>query len=513
MARILDTAKLEWGNKYEGRPLTPNESDWCYNGLDCCVTLEVANVLLQQLDNTTAQTYQFSRDLMGPILEMTTRGILVDQARRNSVLREYKHQIANIGGQLDAIIREGIGLPEFNWRSSTQLKRLFYEVLDLPAIRKRNANGIMAPTVNREALEKLASYFIAEPITNRLLLLRDVDRKRSFLETGIDNDGRMRANFNIAGTNSGRLASSMSDFGTGTNLQNVDRELRSVFISDPGKIFINLDLEQGDSRNLGALCWEYFVEQHGEKFAGAYLDACESGDLHTRVSMMSRPHLPWTSDMKANRKIADQLYYRQDSYRQLDKKLGHGSNYLGQPKTMARHARVPIQEVETFQKNYFKAFGCIPAYHQYVRDELKEVGYLTTPFGRRRKFFGRYNDEATVREAVAYRPQSMTAEEINLGMLALFRTQKVEMLCQVHDSLLFQCAETDVDKVVPMALELTRIHLPLTRGRDFVVPSEAKIGYNWGDFSEENPNGLTKWKGTNDRKRIETPKLSIKSFL
>lgn len=200
---------------------------------------------------------------------------------------------------------------------------------------------------------------------------------------------------------------------------------------------------------------------------------------------------------------------------------------------MAQHSKVPITEVQEFQNNYFKAFPCISAYHSYVRAELKEIGYLTTLFGRRRKFFGRHNDEATIREAVAYRPQSMTAEEINIGMLRLFRENRVELLCQVHDSLLIQCDEKDVNEIVPWALKTLQVHLPLVRGRDFVVPTEAKVGYNWGDVVfhtkddaakglcrvdqvgtvKENENGLMKWKGSHERKRVETPKLSLQSLL
>lgn len=534
MARILNTAELQPGNRYGQRALTRNESDWIYNGLDCCVTLEVLHEIKPQLDNVTTNTYEFSKSLQGPILEMQMRGMLVDKPRRAEVLRSYKKQITQLEAQLYAIIEDGIGLPQMNWRSNAQLIKLFYGVLGLHPIRKRNSNGDMAPTVNRDALEKLGDYLIAEPIVNRLLLLRDIDKKRSWLETEIDSDGRMRTNFNIAGTNTGRLASSVSDFDTGGNMQNVDRELRSVFIADEGRIFINVDLEQADSRNLGACCWEFFVHEHGEAWAGKYLDACESGDLHTRVSMMSRPNLPWTDDMKANRLIADQKFYRNDSYRDLDKKLGHGSNYIGQPPTMARHAKVPIDEVKTFQKNYFEAFACIPAYHQYVREELKEFGYLITPFyGRRRKFFGREKDDATVREAVAYRPQSMTADAVDTGLIRLFDANRVWLHVQVHDSILLSCEEARVAEVVPWVLEQLRVRHVMAKGREFLVPSEAKIGYNWGDVQlygqddfvagrckkdeigtvKGNPDGLMKWKGEHKRKRTESKQLSLADYL
>lgn len=516
--KIIDTSTLG------ERPLSRNENDWVYNGLDCCVTAEINDVLRGYQDNMSSATYAFSTALQAPVLEMSSRGIKVNRRRRFEVLRDYKTQIEQLSNQLTELVREGIGAPVVNkvnksgtkywWRSPHQLKNILYDVMQLPVQRKRNAEGVFAPTVNREALEKLDVYFLAEPIIRHLLLLRDIDKKRSWLETEIDSDGRMRSNFNIAGTNTGRLASALSDLGTGGNLQNIDRELRSVFIADPGMKLGNCDLEQGDSRNLGALCWERFVEKHGEKFAGAYLDLCESGDLHTAVSRMARPHLSWTDDPVLNRKLADTKYYRNDSYRDLDKKLGHGSNYLGSPPTMAKHAKVPRSEVEEFQGNYFRALPCIPQYHQFVRDELSEHASLTTLFGRRRYFFGRASDAATVREAVAYCPQSMTAEEINLGMLDVWRANRVQLLCQVHDSILFQYPEEMEAEIIPWVLKQLKRQLVLARGREFYVPAEAKVGWNWGEFdATKNVDGLVKYKGLDLRKRTDLDwKLSFRSL-
>lgn len=485
--------------------LSADDRHWAYNGLDCCVTLEVLQAIRPQLDNVTSSTYAFSKALQGPILEMSSRGVRINHERRNWVMKEFGEKAAKVEAQLTRMF-DAVGTP-VKWSSPTQLKEFFYDVLGLTAIRKRNANGVMAPTVNRDALERLSGYFIAEPFCNRILLLRDLAKKRQFLETELDSDGRIRSSFNIAGTNTGRLASSMSEFGTGTNLQNVDRDLRSVFIADPGMKFVNVDLEQGDARNVGAICWNKFVHERGERFAGSYLDACESGDLHTTVAKMVWPKLQTKAD-------AEVLFYRQDSYRQLAKKLGHGSNYLGQPRTMARHTKVSQQIIEDFQAAYFKAFGCIPLWHDSVADQLP---CLTTLLGRRRMFFGRAlpkgtkGDNPTLREAVAYEPQSLTAEQINLAMLAVWRAELAQIMIQVHDSLLLQVREEQADELIPKILQTMRVTIPLAKGRDFIVPLDAKVGWNWGDHSEANPDGMMKYKGADGRKRQEWPsKLTIR---
>jgi DNA polymerase I-like protein with 3'-5' exonuclease and polymerase domains len=97
----------------------------------------------------------------------------------------------------------------------------------------------------------------------------------------------------------------------------------------------------------------------------------------------------------------------------------------------------------------------------------------------------------------------MTAEEINKGMLEVWRANKVQLLVQVHDSILFQFPEELEDEIVPWALNTLRIPLDLAGGRNFVVPTEAKVGWNWGDFAKDNPDGLVKWKGGDDRKRSD----------
>jgi DNA polymerase I-like protein with 3'-5' exonuclease and polymerase domains len=163
--------------------------------------LEVLDALLPQLDNLTAATYEFSRALQAPVLEMNTRGVLVDEEERWRVVAGYRKQIEFLQGQLYTILKEGLGV-DINWRSSQQLKHLFYEVLGYAPIKKKGKI-----TVDRDALEKLQLQFLARPIIAHILLLRDIAKKEGFLRTEIDSDGRIRTSFNIAGTNTGRFSS------------------------------------------------------------------------------------------------------------------------------------------------------------------------------------------------------------------------------------------------------------------------------------------------------------------
>lgn len=530
MAEIINTADLDF-TRYNS-----DEIYWLYNGLDCCVTRDVFDNLYPLTDDIARQTYEFSKSLQAPVLEMNLRGLRVNKKRRMRVISDLRQKIERLEEQFNLIVREGVGVENCNWRSPKDLKNLLYDVMGLPVVKKRNANGIFAPTTDENALEKLSQHFYAEPIANHIIALRGLGKAMSFLQTGVDTDGRMRTSFSIAGTVTGRFASSETEWETGTNLQNVTESLRSVFVADPGMKFCNLDLEQGDSRNVGALCWNLFHDADrdkitrmlrlskflgpkdvwdgpvGEEFAGTYLDACESGDLHTIVTkMVYKDKLPWGT--APDREVAETLAYKHYDFRFLSKKSGHGSNYLMQPPTMARNARCTVGMAKEFQEEYFAAFPCIPAWHGNVFWELENLGFLISPFNRRRFFFDRPTEGSTRREAVAQVPQSMTGDEINRGIIKLWRANRVQLLVQVHDSILFQYPEELEDEIVPWALEAARVPLTLARGREFVVPTEAKTGWNWGNHADDNPDGLKKWKGGDTRKREETHfQLSLSDF-
>src|SRR5438445_12437049 len=113
---------------------------WIYNALDCCLTAEVLDVIKPQLDNITRNTYEFSKSLQAPVLEMRMRGIKVDQHWRDRTIDSYTNDLKSIESNLNRILVEGIGF-QINWNSPAQLKRLLYEVLGLPPQKKRNGKG------------------------------------------------------------------------------------------------------------------------------------------------------------------------------------------------------------------------------------------------------------------------------------------------------------------------------------------------------------------------------------
>ena len=467
------------------------ERDQCYNGLDTLVTAEVLEVLLPELDNQTSATYAFSKALQGPCLEMRLRGVRIDLARRDEVVEEFVNKIDHLEQNLQRIVGEAFGLWDFNWRSNKDLMELFYDQVGIPVIRKKGR-----PTVNRDALERMEAYLIARPLVAHIKAMRDLGKKVSMLKTEIDADGRIRTSYNIGGTTTGRLSSSFSEFGTGTNLQNIEESLRSVFIADRGMKLGYFDAEQGESRCVGATEWNLFND-------GRYLDACESGDLHTSVAKLCWKDLAWTGNLAVDKELAEEPYYRHYSRRFMCKKIGHGTNYGGQPETISTQAKVPIGMIIDFQPTYFSAFPAHLQWHDWTDRTLRREGMLTSLTGRRRHFFGRRNDADTLRAAIAYDPQGSLADIVNQGMLQVWRERVCILLMQIHDAVIVQYPEELEDEVIPVIKQLLLHKVELNNGRGLVIPYGCKTGWNWGEFTATNPNGLKSYKGQDKRRRIE----------
>lgn len=532
MAKLFDTQHL---TEKTMRMLTGNEASWIYNGLDCCVTAEIFSELSSQMKEESPEvreTYSNSLRKLAPIMEMSMRGTKIDERARWDTVREIEDKLSFLDGNFQHIAKEVFDT-QINWRSHVQLKKLFYDVFGCKPIKKRNAQGFYAPTVNEEALETISKFYIHAGFFARyVLVMRSLHKQVGFLKTEIDPDKRMRTSYNITGTNTGRLSSRLSEFGTGTNLQNVNRSLRFPFVSDPGMYFVNIDLEQADGRNVGAICYQTFIDMSrdeitilareaglirksevwtgpiGYELAASYLDACESGDLHTTVCRMVWPGLDWPAEEASWKKFCDGIIaHGQDSYRQLSKKGGHGTNYYGTPRTMAKHLHTGTKVISDFQDRYFGAFPTIKLWHAYVIRCIKETGTVTTLFGRRRMFWGRANDASTHRQAIAYAPQSMTGEQIDRGLTQIWeQLPHVQLINQVHDSILFQIPFDNHQETIQQCLEVMQVELTLKQGRKFIVPLDAKCGWNWGDYDygnpDANPFGLKGWSGEETRRYL-----------
>ncbi len=460
-----------------------------YNGLDCCLTLEVFEEVMNQFPQTPA-IYSFERAIQAPYLEVMLRGFKVNESARRVAATELNIRMNALQVTLDTLARGFWGKP-LNPRSPTQLKDFFYRAMQLPEV-WISQKGEKKLSTNREALEKLEVYLHARPIIACILAIRDLGKQLDVFESEIDSDGRFRTSYNIAGTETGRPSSSKNAFGTGGNAQNIAESLRWPFIADAGYKIGVVDLEQVEARDVGFLCGCLFNKWR-------FLDACESGDLHTNNSKLVWKEKAWTGDPKRDRALADAIFYRDFSFRDMSKRGGHLSNYYGTAWTMGRVLKIPQAHAEEFQARYVRgrvadpkrgipaiepAYPEIAEWWQWTAQQLQTTGILQNLFGRQRHFFGRANDDATLREAIAFQPQSTTADRMNLGMWRVWKYMpEVQLLAQTYDSITFQYLDkgpTYEADIIGRVLEHIKVELVAQNGRKFVVPGEAKVGWNWG---------------------------------
>lgn len=472
-----------------------------YCGFDTLITSEVFENIRQQLDEYSSLVYVFERAMQSVAICMGRRGIRIDQDEHPKLLAElYKRHFALTGMRKDekgkwVIVDKAAPLQQFalalwdkpiNYNSPVQLKELFYGSLELPYVYDKKG-GKKVVTTNRDALEKFADRDLrARPIANAIMRARDIEGQIEVLERGIDQDGRMRFSFKVAGTETGRWASAKNVFGGGGNIQNITMRLRRLFIPDPGYVFLYADLKTAES-----IAVAYLSEDEN------YIKACESGDLHSQVAY----DIWGVSKDKAK----TEKWYRDFTYRDMSKRGGHLSNYLGSHFMMARALKITQKMALEFQDKYFTKYSKIPLWHQKEITELQSKGILTTPFGRKRTFWGRLSDEATKREAIAHKPQSMVGDYMNIGLWRVWNylePEGLQVLLQCHDAILTQVPKDKVDYFASRMVEYLRVKV-LVNDRIMQIPAELKTGYNWAEadpskrlFDDGNERGLRDYSHT-----------------
>lgn len=390
----------------------------------------------------------------------------------------------------------------------------------------RNTKNEYTPAADRESLEKIlkaesdtryAAYWAA-PFAQVCLAISDLSKSLGFLNCKLEH-GLFKASFGAV-TETGRLSSRQNAQGFGSNAQNVTPKLRHVFVAPPGEKLVLADYAQIESRIVAAICYRLFGLQN-------YIAGTESGDLHSLAASMVWPDLSWPEEftiehcikygpfpkdmLKAAKKLASAPFYRGKSRRDVSKTLGHGTSYCGKPPQMSKHSHIEVKLIEHYQQVFFTAFPEIAKWHQWVVQQVQTKGEIVTMLGRARRFFGRPNDDSTIREAVAYEPQSVAADYCNKALLRLHKLQLANefpatIRLSKHDELVVTCKESLEEKVVAIMREQMEEHITLVSPagvtRDWFVPAEVESGWNLGRKSEDNPNGIS--HPLDGRKRIET---------
>ena len=527
MATIINSNQL---NSYQFRG---DEQLWVYNGLDTMLTAELKQNMEPNLNENTAGIYKFERAMLGPAISIMRRGVRIDHKRRKELLSGkfnadgeqiepgLEQRIKNVAARFNYLAMEIWG-KEINLNSPKQLYNFFYgeEGLQIPEIYSFKGGKRRVSTDNDTMEKMILNYLRAVPLANLLLRYRDLNKKQYVLRSKVDADGRWRSTYNVSGTETGRWSSRTSPFQTGTNMQNITKELREIIIPDKGMAMFYADLEQAESRATAYLSGDV-----------NYIKACEGGDLHTDVCKMVWRDLPWTGNLKDDKVIAEQIFYRHFTYRDMAKRGGHGTNYYLTYKSMARRLHIEERMACRFQLEYYGgqqpledlhrwgyddliekgqrvllydkeeehdveyvilegAFPGIRIWHRTIENELRATGKLVTPFGRERQFWGRLNDDTTLREAIAFKPQSLVGDILNYGLLRMWNELEpryMQTLGQVHDAVLGQVPIEEIENVEPLLIRCLMNPIEVN-GRIMSIPAEVL----WS---------TTSWKDVKKRKK------------
>ena len=476
----------------------PEDQRWRYNLQDCVYTREVGEVLTESLTAMgLSQVDAWQQELFWPVLKAMLRGVRVRPEIKQQMALDIQEELSHREAFLFNVLGHSI-----NPRSSLQMQALFYDDLKQPPILKRTqiqGRFVMRPTCDDEALTKIAAREpILRPICHAIADIRTLEKfLNDFVLMPLDEDGRMRCSFNIAGDAGGksapysyRLSSSKNPFGSGGNLQTIPSEksksankaatrgsmeftlpnIRTIYGPDPGFTFFDMDLDRAD---LQVVAWEA-----DDPTLKAALKM--GADVHLlNVFVLDNQEPPPLEELvETHPKYWDYRSPRK-AKREFAKTFGHATDYVGQAKTVAAHTGRLVHEIDRAQKIYFGKYPGILRWHERVKDQITKYHFVENKFGYRWYIFDRL--EGLLPEACAWIPQSTVGIVINRVWINFHRAlPEVQTLLQVHDSLAGQFPTHRKEYLLPKMRECSRIHIPYDD--PLIIPTGIKTSeISWGD--------------------------------
>jgi DNA polymerase-1 len=432
-----------------------------YAAEDAEVTLRLAEVLEPRL--ATAGVAELYRTMDGPLLPVLARmeatGIRIDSEALRSMSREMEVLLDRARRDIHALA----GAP-FNVDSPKQLREILYGKLGLTPGRKTAKSGVHS--TDAQTLEDLAEQ---HEIARRLLEYRELAKLKGTYVDALPElvnpeTGRIHTSYHPTGAATGRLSSS------DPNLQNIPARsevglrIRSAFVPEPGWVFLASDYSQVELRVLAHLC-----EDPG------LIEAFRAGeDIHRVTASKVFGVAPEAVD---------------DGMRRRAKAVNFGILYGMSETRLARDQGMSRGEAREFMKAYFDRFRNVRAYIDRVREEATREGAVRTLFGRVRYFpalrrGGRAEVEQALRAAVNTTIQGTAADLMKLAMLRVERVlaetgTRARMLLQVHDELLLEVPEGEVEVVLPLVRrameEVHPLNVPLL--------AQTSVGRDWREVT------------------------------
>lgn len=436
--------------------LTPDEV-YLYACEDTDVTLQLYEIFSKKVKEDELEEIANTVDF--PLIEVLGdieyQGIKLDVGMLEGFSKDLEDDIR----KLEADIYEKAG-EEFNINSPAQLGKILFEKLELPSGKKTKTGQY---STNESVLTKLAVKY---ELPSTILEYRSLAKLKSTYVDALPSminpeSNRVHTDFNQSVAATGRLASS------NPNLQNIPirttrgREIRKAFIAEDGYKIMSADYSQVELRVIAHIAKDE-----------AMIEAFKNGeDIHARTAKEIF-HL-------------DSLDEVTQDHRRKAKEVNFGIPYGLSAYGLATNLGIENSEGKEMIDEYFDRFPNIQNYISDTQVFAKEHGYVKTLLGRRRYIPDINSSNWNVRgfaERVAINMpiQGTAADVIKLAMINIHNWLqesdfKSRMLLQVHDELIFEIHESELEEVPAKIVELMEGAFKM----DVPLKVEAGIGDNW----------------------------------
>ncbi|GIX42338.1 MAG: DNA polymerase I [Leptospiraceae bacterium] len=431
------------------------EKIYIYSCEDADITYQVYKILKDKL--VEKDLLKVHDKIECPLIEvlatMEFNGVKIDTKYFQQLSNDYELKI----NELTKKIYEEAGV-EFNINSTKELQHILFEKMQLP-IQKKTKTGY---STDQSVLESLKNF---HPIIEYLLQYRKLTKLKNTYIDVLPNliepsTGRIHTNYSQTITSTGRLASS------NPNLQNIPvkeeegRAIRKGFIAEKGYKIVSLDYSQIELRILAHY-------SNDKNLIQAFIN---NEDIHTQtaISLFGLPKDKITPDMRSKAKI-------------LNFSIIYGVTPYGLSQNLGIEPKEAKEYIDKFMENY-------PGVKNYIVSIIKfaeQNYYVETLLGRKRYIpdinsSNRRTKEAAERIAINTPIQGTSADIIKIAMIEIHKQleknkMQSKMILQVHDELVFEAKNEEIDELISLAKEKMENAVKLN------VPLKVDIGIgdNW----------------------------------
>lgn len=419
---------------------------------DADVALQLVPIFKNKLKNDG--TWNTFKDIEMPLIpvlvKMEENGVYLDV--------DYLRQMSNdLSKKIDTLTRKihNIAGEKFNINSPAQLSEILFEKLNLPKVKGKSTDvKVLESLKEKHPLPKLVLEYrglvkLKSTYLDALPLL--VNKKTA----------RIHSSFNQTGASTGRLSSSDPNFQNIPIRTDIGREIRNAFISQkPGWVILSADYSQIELR----------IMAHLSKDPELVKAFKEGADIHTRTAALVYG--------VSEKDVLPEM-------RRIAKVVNFGIMYGAGPYRMSQELGIPMHEARSLIDQYFRTYPGINNYIIRTLDEARKNGFVKTLSGRLRYVPDINSSNKNVREAaeriaINMPIQGTAADMIKIAMIGIHNeitNKKLSsmMILQIHDELLFEVPEDEINYLKPMVIEKMENALKL----DIPIKVDIGIGKSW----------------------------------